>query len=121
VIATALVHGSVRLAAFEPARLADPGTRALMQRIDLEVEPQLDAAFPGQRAARVEIVTRDGRCERHLQPARKGDPELPLSDRELEDKHLELCTPVLGDRRARTLLARLWRLDESDTVTFESA
>ncbi len=121
VVATALAHGSVRLAAFEPARLADPGTRALMQRIDLEVEPQLDAAFPGQRAAQVEIVTRDGRCERHLQPARKGDPELPLSDSELEDKYLELSAPVLGDKRARALLARLWRLDESDTVAFESA
>jgi len=33
-VATALVHGSVRFAAFEPQRLADPDTRALMRRID---------------------------------------------------------------------------------------
>jgi len=112
VVATALIHGSVRLAAFEPGRLADPATRALMRRIDLEVDSELDAAFPGQRAARVEIETRDGRRERHLQPARKGDPELPLTDRELDEKYLELAGPVLGEPRARTLLARLWRLDE---------
>ena len=119
VVATALAHGSVRLSAFEPARLADPATRALMSRIDVEVDPVLDAAFPGQRAAQVEIETRDGRRERHLQPARKGDPELPLSDRELEDKYLELAVPVLGDARARSLLARLWKLDESSGLHFE--
>src|SRR5476649_2694498 len=46
VVATALTHGSVRLAAFEPARRNDPTTRALMQKIELVVDPELDAAFP---------------------------------------------------------------------------
>lgn len=32
-VASALVHGSVRLSAFEPARLYDPATRALLARI----------------------------------------------------------------------------------------
>ena len=118
VVATALVHGSVRLAAFEPDRLADPATRALMERIELEVDPRLDAAFPGQRAAQVEFETRDGRTERHFQHARKGDPELPLSDRELDEKFLELAAPVLGEPRARALLARLWRVDELESVAF---
>ena len=111
VVATALLHGSVRLAAFAPVRLADPLTRELMARIDLSVDPELDAAFPGQRAARVSIRTRDGRVERLLQPTRKGDPDAPLSDAELDEKFLELATPVCGGAQARALLDRLWRLD----------
>jgi 2-methylcitrate dehydratase PrpD len=121
VVAHALRHGSVRLAAFEPAPLADPETRTLMRRIDATIDPELDAAFPSQRAARVAIETRDGRSHALLQPARKGDPELPLDDRELEAKYLELAAPVIGEAPARALLERLWRLERAGEVTLAAA
>ena len=59
----------------------------------------------------VSIRTRGGRSETLLQPTRKGDPDAPLGDAELDDKFLELATPVCGDVPARALLDRLWRLD----------
>ena len=110
VVATGLTHGSVRLAAFEPDRIQDPATRALMKKIRVRVDPELDAAFPAQRAARVAIRAR-GRREEHLQPTRIGDPDAPLSDAQLEDKYLELAVPVIGAERAKEELARLWALD----------
>jgi len=110
VVATGLTHGSVRLAAFEKVRIEDPATRALMQRIQVSLDPQLDAAFPAQRAARVAIRAR-GRREEHLQPTRIGDPDAPLSDAQLEDKYRELAVPVIGADRAKEELARLWALD----------
>ncbi|KQP13707.1 MmgE/PrpD family protein [Pseudorhodoferax sp. Leaf267] len=113
VVATALARGSVRLAAYEPAQLADARVRELMTRIDVRVDPAIDAAFPGQRAARVEITTRNGAKLVHLQPNRKGDPELPLSDGELESKFLELASPVLGTALARAMLAELWSLERA--------
>lgn len=110
-VAGALLHGSVRLAAFEPARMEDAGTRALMKRITLSVDPQLDAAFPGQRAARITMQLRDGRVLTHLQPTRKGDPEAPLTDSELEQKYMELAGPVLGNDAAAALLEKLKKID----------
>jgi len=115
-VATALTHGSVRLAAFEPPRLEDAETRALMRRVELALDPALDAAFPAQRAARVAIEARDGRRGEHLQRTRKGDPDLPLSDAELEGKYLELVSPVLGEDKARALLARLWKLERESRL-----
>ena len=109
VVATALTHGSVRLAAFSPERLQDAGTQALMHKISVSLDPQLDAAFPRQRAARVAIRAR-GRREEHLQPTRIGDPDAPLSDAQLEAKYLELSIPVIGESGARELLSRLWKL-----------
>jgi 2-methylcitrate dehydratase PrpD len=67
VVATALAHGGVRLAACEPARLEDPVTRSLMGRVSVAVDPDLDAAFPGRRAVRIVIETRAGRRLEHLQ------------------------------------------------------
>src|SRR2546422_4368288 len=55
VVATALTHGSVRLAAFEPERLNDRATRALMEKVSVGLDAELDATFPRQRAARVAI------------------------------------------------------------------
>jgi len=110
VVATALTHGSVRLAAFEPDRLSDPGTRSLLEKIRTSVDPQLEAEFPNKRQARVAIRAR-GRREEWLQPTRIGDPEAPLSDRMLEEKYYELVTPVLGEAKARAELARLWKLE----------
>ncbi|HEX9686029.1 MAG TPA: MmgE/PrpD family protein [Burkholderiales bacterium] len=120
-VAHALVHGSVRLNAFAPVRLGDPDVRALMQKIECVADAELSAAFPRQRAARVEIELADGRRLAHFQPTRKGDPELPLTDAELNDKFLELATPVLGDAKARALLARLWALENERNMGFDLA
>jgi 2-methylcitrate dehydratase PrpD len=116
VVASALTHGSVRLAASTPERFNDLETRALMARIELAVDPELDATFPGQRAARVAITTIDGRRAEYLQPTRKGDPDAPLSDAELEAKTLELATPVIGGARARALIERLWHVETLGNV-----
>ena len=115
-VATALTHGSVRLAAFEPARLEHAETRSLMRRVELTLDPAVDAAFPAQRSARIAIEARDGRRGEHFQPTRKGDPDLPLSDAELEAKYLELAGPVIGDDKARSLLARLWKLERESRL-----
>ncbi len=113
VVATALLHGSVRLAAFSRDRLDSHAARALMQRVRLQVDPQLDAAFPRQRAAHVCITMRGGEKYELLQPTRKGDPDMPLSDRELNDKFTELALPVIGQAKSEQLLAALWSTDKS--------
>jgi len=115
-VASALVHGSVRLSAFEPDRLNDPATRSLMKRINKALDLDVDAGFPGRRAARVTVSLRDGRVLTHLQPDRKGDPELPLSDTDLEGKLIELAAPVIGEPEAHALLGRIWALSTSPNL-----
>lgn len=114
--AVALLHGQVRLDAFTPERLADPQVRELMTRIELRLDPKLDAAFPRQRAANVEIETVDGKHYRHYAPTRKGDPDNPLTDEELTAKYRELATPVLGETVSGSLLAQLWQLEQVEDL-----
>jgi 2-methylcitrate dehydratase PrpD len=72
--------------------------------------------FPGKRAAHIHIQTRDGRSGEHLQPTRKGDPEEPLSDADLDEKFMELASPVIGDAAARQLLRTLWAMDAQQDI-----
>jgi len=120
-VAHALVHGSVRLNAFLADRMNDPDVRALMKKIEVLADPELSKGYPVQRAAQIEVETNDGRTLRHFQPTRKGDPEMPLTDEELEDKFLELATPVIGEMRARSLLQELWRIEQLPSLDFDAA
>lgn len=111
VVAHALIRGSVRLDAFDNDRLGNPDIRALMRRMVLREDPALTAKFPGQRAARVAITTRDGKRHEYFQPFRKGDPEAPLTDAQIDAKFIELAGPVIGEHEAAGMLATLWKLE----------
>ena len=111
VVAHALRHGSVRLNAFDAERLTDDATRALMKKITLVADEALTAAFPRHRSSRVTIVMNSGETYEYYAQDRKGDPESPLSDDELNGKYDELVSPVLGAQGAAALKAQVWALD----------
>jgi 2-methylcitrate dehydratase PrpD len=117
-VASALVHGSVRLDAYTPERLANPVVQALMPRLVMEVDSACDAAFPRRRSAVLQVETTDGRTLRHAQPTRKGDPDAPLSDTELGEKFFELAVPVIGQPAAEQLIATIWSLGRGAPVNF---
>jgi 2-methylcitrate dehydratase PrpD len=121
VVAHALVYGPVRLDAYGPEKLGNPAIRELMKKTELTADPELSNAFPRQRAAKVEIELADGRRLSHFQETRKGDPEMPLTDEDLNDKFIELAAPVVGDSAARALLAALWQTEQLPDVDFEPA
>ena len=117
-VASAMKHGSVRLDAYAPERLADPEVQALMERLEMTVDPECDAAFPRRRSAVVEVETTDGKILRHAQPTRKGDPDAPLSDDELGEKFFELAVPVIGRTEANGLIAAIGALGPGAPVDF---
>ncbi len=119
VVATALIHGKVRLDAFTDERVSDPHIRSLMSRVEVVRDDELDALFPQQRAAHLTIRCRGGALLQHYQPTRKGDPDDPLSDAELEEKYRELSSPVVGSAAADSLLEQIWMLESADSGLLE--
>lgn len=107
-VATMLLHGGVRLAAFEPERLTDPAIRALMGKVTVSLDPECAAVFPSKRSAKVTITLKDGRALNRHQHTRKGDPDAPLTDQDLSDKFLELTSDAIGAVAAKALLQQLW-------------
>ncbi|NQW09403.1 MAG: MmgE/PrpD family protein [Alphaproteobacteria bacterium] len=110
-VGAALVRGSVRRAAFDDDALADPAIRSVAAKVVHTVDAGCEAAFPRARSARVMIHTTNGRHVDRFAPTRKGDPDNPLTDVELDGKFRELAEPVLGVAPSNRLLARLRTLD----------
>lgn len=115
-VATALVRGSVRLDAFRPESLGDPAVRGLVARTRLVTDPELDALFPTRRAARVRLELVDGRVLEATRRTRKGDPDDPLTDAEMQAKFDELAIPALGVDEAAALSERIWSLETLSSV-----
>ena len=111
----------MRLDAYGPEKLGNPAIRELMKKTELAADPELSKAFPRQRAAKVEIELADGRRLSHFQETRKGDPEMPLTDEDVNGKFIELAAPVLGEPAARSLLATLWETERLPDVDFDPA
>lgn len=115
VVGHAICFGSVRLDAFSDERLRDPAILALMQRTIVKEDPLLTAApLSRQRGSTVEIVTEAGELLREQVPYRRGDPEAPLTERELREKYMELSAPVIGLKAAYELLKKLEILENLD-------
>ncbi len=119
VLAHALVYGSVRLSAFTPERMRDTRVRALLPKIKVSADPDMSRDYPSKRAALIEIDTAQGARYRHKQETRKGDPDMPLSDAELEQKYVELAAPVIGETKSRSLLATLWSLEKAPDLDLD--
>jgi 2-methylcitrate dehydratase PrpD len=120
-VAHALVRGSVRLNAFDPDHLSDPDIRTLLKKIEPIADPEISAGYPNRRESRVQIELNDGRQLEYFQPFRKGDPELPLTDEELNGKFLELAEPVIGKPAAAALLDQLWRTEKLANVDYDAS
>jgi 2-methylcitrate dehydratase PrpD len=112
VVAHAAHYGSVRLSAFEDTHMQDPKIRSMLKNISLTIDSKIDSEFPKRRAAHICVTTKSGQIIEHYQHTRKGDPDLPLSDDELNAKFTELTAPVLGSEKTEQLLKNLWQLDK---------
>ena len=113
-----LLEGPPIVLATGGGAVLNPDTRALMEKVSLTVHPDLDRQFPGQRAAQVTIRLHSGQTLRFLQPTRKGDPDMPLTDADLQSKLEELATATLGAERLLAISSRLWQLETAPDLQF---
>ena len=80
--------------AFEAeARAAFSGLRA---RCRIEIEEELEAAYPAHWGARIEVTLKDGSRIRARRRDARGDPELPLARGEMIEKARTLCALAPG-------------------------
>ena len=110
-------YGHAGLDEFDRHFLA-PRVAALRDRVRMELDAEVDAAYPQRWIGKVEVLTRDGRTLRARVDEPKGDPGNTLSRAELEDKARRLAAYGGGATAAEmdTLIARAWGLEQAATL-----
>ena len=88
-LACALLNGSYGIKDMDMSRLTDD-VRALIDKIHLIADEQMEDRAKGIRGTRVEVVMKDGARYAETVLVPKGDPEKPLTRADIVHK-LELC------------------------------
>jgi 2-methylcitrate dehydratase PrpD len=115
-LATYIVSGAASLDAFRDAARTDPATRALAAKVRVDENAEFTSRLPTLRPARVTVTLTDGRTFMAQAMTNKGDAEDPYTAAEVQEKFLEIATPVLGKTRAHAILSATLGLDNAQSV-----
>jgi 2-methylcitrate dehydratase PrpD len=102
-VAAIIVRGRLGSEEVSPASLGDPDILAVSKRIHLTESERFNGKFPGERWAEVRFTLTDGRVIRSPETSALGDPESPMSDRQIEQKFFALCEGRLPHEVAASL------------------
>lgn len=108
------VHGKAGLVEFEEFALSDAAVSAFREKVSMQLDGEVDGAYPRRWLGRVDVLTTDGRQLHGAIDEPKGDPGNGLSRAELEDKFRRLLA-FAGQRsesEADRLVQASWRLHQ---------
>jgi 2-methylcitrate dehydratase PrpD len=96
----------------------DPRIAAFRGKVGMELDAEVDGAYPARWIGKVTVETTDGRTLRGRVDEPKGDPGNTLSRSELEDKALRLVefSNAATAAEMRTVFDRIWNLAKTERV-----
>src|SRR5262249_55294438 len=110
--AVALLDGAVGPEQLETERVRRSDVQDLLARVDVEPAADLTADYPQRTAARVHVVTRDGRVFSREESDYEGSPTRPLSWERVVEKFHWLAEPFCDERLRADIIAAVEHLDE---------
>ncbi|CAB3831231.1 hypothetical protein LMG26858_00705 [Achromobacter anxifer] len=117
VLALIARQGRAGLAEFD-AGLDDPGVATFRGKVEMELDPEVDGAYPQRWIGKVTVYTRDGRKLHGRVDEPKGDPGNTLSRAEIEDKTLTLgrYADAATEQELRGLIDAIWNLEKAEKL-----
>jgi 2-methylcitrate dehydratase PrpD len=111
------LNGNAGLGDFD-AGFKDPAVVAFRERVKMELDPEVDAAYPARWIGKVSLQTLDGRQFEGRVDEPKGDPGNTLSRAEVEAKAIRLARYREGasEPEMRKVIARAWNLTQAATI-----
>lgn len=111
-VAVAAVHRDLPPDVIVDPQGAGDHIRRLATDMGVHESAEMTAAFPASRIADVSLVLRDGRRVPSGPTTAAGNPEAPLTMRELTEKFLVSAVPVVGEARAQRLVHQVREIEE---------
>jgi 2-methylcitrate dehydratase PrpD len=110
-------QGRAGLPEFDAA-LNDPQVAAFRERVTMQLDEEVDQAYPQRWIGKVTVRTKDGRSLAARVDEPKGDPGNTLTRPELEDKALRLGTyrNAASADEVKALTQKVWNLANADRV-----
>ena len=112
-VAVALIHGDVQEEHFDDAHVFDPAIRALTRKVKIQASAEADKHMPAAMRCYFKLITKSGATHSTVVDHHRGHFKNPMSDADIEKKFRTLAKKVLPDAKIDTMLARLWKLEDT--------
>lgn len=113
-VAVAFIYGRAGLQEFMADRINDECVLELTRKVQVSADEEFSRLCPKKRVAVVRVVTHDGKCWEERVDLPKGEPENPLSTKDIEQKFISLA--VFGGKsedEAAEILKLSWNIEDS--------
>jgi 2-methylcitrate dehydratase len=114
-VATALLK-SVKYEDFDKPRASDGVLHQLMAKVYVVEDPEITRAYPAKSKCVIVASLADGSTVEGERDYPKGDPNDPLSDKEIEEKLSEYFFFAVNKTEQDEIIARVWRLEEQKNL-----
>ena len=114
VVSRALKIGNIGLSDFDDNVLFDPEVRKLMEKVTVEVDPQIDSPTPAAWPSRVTVEFVDGRSITEYVQYPKGDPENSLEWAEVKGKFALLVDGILDKQGTSEVISICENIESVD-------
>ena len=94
----------------------EPRRRELARRVELYVDPEMEAAYPKHYGSRVEVQLANGKALRSFVLDPHGMPADPVTEAERIAKFSRLAAPVLSAETAGKIIAMVRSIDKLQSV-----
>ncbi len=115
-MATGVVRRRAGLAEFTDAAVRDPSVQAFLPKVEVVIDPELEALGFQHVRTRVTVSCVDGRRFEETAAWARGYPQTPLSEAELESKFLDCAAEVLPADRAQLAWRAVRSVTEAGSV-----
>lgn len=111
------MHRRAGLPEFDGA-ISDSAIADFRSRVSMQLDPEVDAAYPKQWIGKVTVRTRSGHTFDGRVDEPKGDPGNTLTRSELEDKARRLGTyrNAATQQEVQSLITKIWGLADAEMV-----
>jgi 2-methylcitrate dehydratase PrpD len=118
VLALIAARGRAGIDDFTEEALEDPELRGFSERVEMVLDPEVDAAYPRRWIGLVEIETTGGDRITSRVDVPKGDPGNTLSREEIEEKARRLAAfqGAASEEEMDRIIGRVWNLDREPDV-----
>jgi 2-methylcitrate dehydratase PrpD len=95
---------------FTDAKVNEPAVRELMGRVEVYVDPEIEALGYNEMRMKVDIELKDGRKFSGGADKAKGHPKKPMTKEDMREKFMESALLVMPTDRAESALEDLWAI-----------
>lgn len=114
--ALALLNGRASLEDFGEEELWDKDIRALMEKVNVHVDPAIDESYPRKWGATVTVLLKNGEKIYKQTDFPKGDPENAVTTKELLEKFIGMAT-IIPLQQRQALAESLMSLESIENIS----